>query len=257
MLILKKGDRGKDVARLQILLLSKLVPPLNIAIDGFFGETTETAVRLYQKQRSLKDDGVVGPQTWLALNQSISKCTNIDSGENGFQPNEITDWMNIAKAELGVSENTQDGQSNERIIEYHKETTLRATSDDVAWCSSFVNWVMKQAGYSGTKSAAAKSWLTWGRGLQQPMYGAITVIKGPPVFDRKTGSSSGYHVGFFIEDNDARTKLLGGNQKDKVCKMTFEKKTFEVQCYRFPEKKRAVNFHGSVYINSYRLMNNI
>lgn len=65
--------------------------------------------------------------------------------------------MPIAKAEMGIYENSAPGKHNKRIIEYHAVTTLKATTDETPWCSSFVNWVVKQAGYKGTDSALAKS----------------------------------------------------------------------------------------------------
>ncbi len=36
-------------------------------IDGNFGDTTEKAVRAFQRAKGLKVDGVVGPQTWTPL----------------------------------------------------------------------------------------------------------------------------------------------------------------------------------------------
>jgi hypothetical protein len=44
----------------------------------------------------------------------------------------------IAKAELGTTE-VPGTQNNPRILEYHATTTLKATTDEVPWCSSFVN----------------------------------------------------------------------------------------------------------------------
>lgn len=122
------------------------------------------------------------------------------------------DWMEIAKAELGVKE--KRGGENPRIIEYHSTTTLKAKEDEIPWCSAFVNWVMKQAGYKGTNSAAAKSWLNWGVEVTEDEdipYGAIAV------FTRQGGG----HVGFITDANDDSIKILGGNQSDMVCEKWF------------------------------------
>jgi hypothetical protein len=49
----------------------------------------------------------------------------------------------IATQELGVAEIYGDVH-NKRILEYHQATRLKATTDEVAWCASFVNWCLWQ-----------------------------------------------------------------------------------------------------------------
>lgn len=56
---LKRGMQGKAVRDLQMLL--------GINADGIYGCLTETAVRLYQKQHGLLEDGVCGEKTWAEL----------------------------------------------------------------------------------------------------------------------------------------------------------------------------------------------
>lgn len=116
-------------------------------------------------------------------------------------------WMRIAKNEVGVKE-IEGAQHNKRIIEYHATTTLKATTDEVPWCSSFVNWVLKQAECSTTKSAAARSWLKYGvkTDLQ---YGCIVITK------RGTNPAAG-HVGFCVKHDGKHVYLLGGNQSNTV-----------------------------------------
>jgi hypothetical protein len=66
-------------------------------------------------------------------------------------------------------------------------------------CSSFVNWALIKSGRKGTNSAAARSWLDWGIGLRDVREGAITVIKKKnATSDVRTGSTSGFHVAFYI-----------------------------------------------------------
>lgn len=57
--VLKRGDRGIDVARLQKLLA--------IEVDGDFGPQTSDVVIDFQKSHSLTADGVVGAATWSKL----------------------------------------------------------------------------------------------------------------------------------------------------------------------------------------------
>lgn len=114
----------------------------------------------------------------------------------------------IAKQEIGVKEVDGDG-NNPRILEYHDCTTLDACEDSVAWCSAFVNWCCKQADVVGTKSAAARSWLQWGRQLDKPVEGAIAILRRPP------NPASG-HVAFYVKELGGMVELLGGNQGDQV-----------------------------------------
>lgn len=123
----------------------------------------------------------------------------------------IPPWMVFATQELakGVHE-IRGPEHNPRILAYHAATSFKATTDEVPWCSSFVNWCMQQAGYEGTRSAAARSWLTYGDPLDAARYGAIAV------FARGKNPAQG-HVAFFTDWQDEDTMLiLGGNQHDAV-----------------------------------------
>jgi len=147
-------------------------------------------------------------------------------------------WLAIAEKELGQHE-VIDGD-NKRIVEYHASTSLKATKDEVPWCSSFVNWCIVQAGFKGTNSAAAKSWIKWGQELLMPEIGCVCIIrqrgKGA---DSATGSSSGYHVAFWISEGDGLIHLLGGNQSDQVKISRFKMSSYEILGYRRPVERRA------------------
>lgn len=80
-------------------------------------------------------------------------------------PREEFAWMPIAALELGVAETAGPG-SSARVLEYLASTNLHAAlakDDSTPWCSAFVNWCVEKAGFAGTDSAAARSWLGWGR----------------------------------------------------------------------------------------------
>ena len=53
--ILRKGDRGQEVARLQA--------KVGADIDGIFGSKTEAEVIDYQSRNDLGVDGLAGPET--------------------------------------------------------------------------------------------------------------------------------------------------------------------------------------------------
>jgi uncharacterized protein (TIGR02594 family) len=230
--MLKLGSKGADVERMQTLLNAMLKPSPRLRVDGDFGKKSHEALTRFQEARGLEVDGKVGPATWKALGQLPEPvpCVPVVPVMTPARP-----WMTIAEAEVGVRRNAAPGQHNERIIEFHKTTTLRATQDEVAWCSSFVNWVMVQSGRTGTKNALAKSWMGWGTELKEPQLGAITVIKKKnAVADKATGSTTGFHVAFFVSTTKTHVRLLGGNQSDSVKYSNFPLKEWDVKGYRWP-----------------------
>lgn len=143
-------------------------------------------------------------------------------------------WMRVALAEKWVHEVAGPG-NNPRIMEYHATTSLGRQPDSVAWCSSFVNWCLKQVGIRGTNSAAAASWANWGDPLDEPKYGCIVQIHhGAAGHDRSTGSSSGNHVAFFVRRTATHITLLGGNQSDQVKESDFRISGYQVRALRWP-----------------------
>jgi uncharacterized protein (TIGR02594 family) len=125
-------------------------------------------------------------------------------------------WFTIAKSKLGVHE-VPGPQADKFIVECLESTTLGEPmnqSDETAWCSAFVNRVMQLAGYQGTNSAWARSWLEWGREPADEEFGKGVIV----VLER--GENFG-HVGFLADWDDDRVKLLGGNQGDAVTEAWF------------------------------------
>ena len=65
--VLRRGAKGEAVRHLQELLTGQ-GHDLG-RLDGDFGERTDAAVRIFQKLKGLKTDGIVGAQTWAKLNK--------------------------------------------------------------------------------------------------------------------------------------------------------------------------------------------
>ncbi len=64
---LHKGNTGKTVRVLQVLLISANYSCGCYGVDGDFGEDTKAAVLNYQRDNGLNIDGVVGKETWTNL----------------------------------------------------------------------------------------------------------------------------------------------------------------------------------------------
>lgn len=230
---LRLGSRGPDVARLQSLLNSKLSPSPNLDEDGDFGPRTGAAVQKFQSQAGLSPDGVVGPKTWSALQTRAGGGPQPDS----TLPSVPADapWLAVARQELKLGVHEIPGaEANPRIIQYHATTSLKATSDETAWCSSFVNWCLKQVGVNGTNSAAAASWVNWGQNTAARP-GAVTVIYNAAAA-KSSLTASGNHVGFLIQETKTHYSILGGNQSDQMKVSNFPKSKWALKAYRWPKK---------------------
>lgn len=137
-----------------------------------------------------------------------------------IEETKVPDWLAIAKKEIGIKE-IMNGD-NPRIVEYHSATTLAAVEDSVYWCASFVCWCLESAGIQSTKSAWAKSYLSWGYPMDKPETGCIVI------FTRGTGG----HVGFYTGEDKEYIYVLGGNQGDQVNISPYSKANF--LGYRWP-----------------------
>lgn len=120
-------------------------------------------------------------------------------------------WFVAALGEYGTAE-VAGAASNPKITQYLRTTSLPAEGldDETPWCSAFVNWCMVQSGHKGTGSAAARSWLTWGKRVTVPQIGTVTVLW------RETPSSGKGHVAFFVRRDGHHVWLLSGNQGNRV-----------------------------------------
>jgi hypothetical protein len=63
-MLLHPGDHDRHVETLQRRLKAA---GAQIAVDGWYGDATEAAVRAYQAKHDLVADGIAGPRTWDAL----------------------------------------------------------------------------------------------------------------------------------------------------------------------------------------------
>ena len=65
--VLRKGNKGEVVKRLQEMLLQLGYDLGPCGADGDFGKCTEAAVKRFQRDRGLEADGICGPKTYAAL----------------------------------------------------------------------------------------------------------------------------------------------------------------------------------------------
>jgi uncharacterized protein (TIGR02594 family) len=120
--------------------------------------------------------------------------------------------LKIAAGELGIKE-IPGAENEKRIVDYAKESGFKnITDDETPWCSIFINWCCKEAGLQRTHRANARSWLSVGEPVEDPVPGDIVI------FWRERPDSWKGHVGIFLgfSKNRSRVFSLGGNQKNTV-----------------------------------------
>ena len=128
-------------------------------------------------------------------------------------------WLRTAlqEEEKEVKENSIAGKDNDRIVAYLKSTSLKGKiTDEIPWCSAFVNWCVKKSGTKGTNSAWAKNWNNWGESISKPKRGCIVVFERRY---KKKGAKKwtlGGHVGFYMGTDGGDILVLGGNQGNEI-----------------------------------------
>jgi uncharacterized protein (TIGR02594 family) len=269
-MILQSVGRGganlrSDVELVQTLVnkqIARLKPMRPLRVDGQVGPRTIGAIEEFQRRVIGMDapDGLVDRQgrTLKSLaNSTLTASTQSKIPLGARQADKPTPkwlsiavgeaiWLPVAFAEEGQKEKATLENNNPRILEYlrtlpylAKLETKQASGihlsdvDETAWCACFVNWCLLNSVKSGYPSAKAKDWLKYGRALDTPVPGAITVVYKTPKtsVDRKT-TASGYHVAFYVSGADASLTLFGGNQRNQVSEKNFA--GWEVQGYRWP-----------------------
>lgn len=204
----------------------QLIP--KIKEGGVFGKNTDKFVKRFQAIHNLGIDGIVGPKTWAMLKDEVRLVL---TPSNPVIVTASIPWMRYARDEVNQKE-IKGILHNPRIFAYHATTTLKASNDETAWCSSFVNWCLKQAGIKGTDSASAISWLKWGESSSAKS-GAIIVIYNKKAINLNL-TVSGNHVGFLIQETATHFHVLGGNQGDQVKISRYPKTSWALKGYRWP-----------------------
>lgn len=135
-------------------------------------------------------------------------------------------WMEEARTFLGLKEikGTQHAQA---ILDMWKAIKRGGIKDDeTPWCAAFVGACLERAGIQSTRFESAKSYLSWGEKLEQPVIGCVVV------FSRDGGG----HVGFVAgQSTSGNLLVLGGNQTNEVNIREFQ--LTRVTGYRWPSSE--------------------
>lgn len=135
-------------------------------------------------------------------------------------------WLTTARTQLGVTE-VPGFKSNPRIVEYQTATKQHETGDHIPWCAAYICWLFEKHGIESPRDARSRHFLKWGKEVDKPSLGTVTVLWRGRRDDGYTG-----HVGLWLAEDEDRVLLHGGNQRNRVSEAWYPKA--RVLGYRMP-----------------------
>ena len=132
----RKGDRGNKVKLIQEWLC---LHGFHLTIDKTFGPATDRAVKEFQKTKRLKQDGVVGPQTFGRLIQPMTTVLKNIAADGKSQSQLV-----VAYAEQHLAQHPREigGQNMGPWVRFYMKGHEGAI---YPWCAGFVSYILKQA----------------------------------------------------------------------------------------------------------------
>ena len=134
-----------------------------------------------------------------------------------------TEDMNITPYDLacrfkGIKE-IRGPEHNSQIVAILQRAVARIKSDEVAWCSAFVNYICWLLDLEQTNHLRARSWLRVGESVPlwkaKPGWDIVIFNRADGPMDINIINAPG-HVGFYHSHNWKNIQTLGGNQKNSV-----------------------------------------
>ncbi|MCC9063480.1 TIGR02594 family protein [Flavobacterium piscisymbiosum] len=160
-------------------------------------------------------------KTWFKYDKNVCNSGGIVPELSGRAPWMVLAWIEEAKKLVETGNNKEIQKFFDRTP-YEKSMKNNTTNETkISWCATFVNWIITAYGYKGLENydaVRALSWAKWSEGkeLKKPVYGAIAV---------KTRIGGG-HVGFVAGKKGNKIVILGGNQGDTLCCLTYSESDF-------------------------------
>lgn len=125
--------------------------------------------------------------------------------------------FDLAMRFVGVSE-VPGSKDNPAILAMLRLDNDWPESDEVPWCSGFVNVVAWLLRLPRSKSLRARSWLNVGCVVGMPELGDIVVLTRGKSAPGPEDTTAPGHVGFYagFSDDGLTVYVLGGNQDNSV-----------------------------------------
>lgn len=168
--MLEECSSGEWVSYAQQLLTDAGFPPQDHQIDGLFGPLTKEAVRDFQGTHGLTVDGIIGPQTWAALEgggaagslQFMQRPTidssgwlhwtvtssggTVAAGTSGGSFEMYRDSSTVASDSIPLASDVQDGQEsglNVNLLQYTPDDGTYQVSVQVGNEIEYLDYVVE------------------------------------------------------------------------------------------------------------------
>jgi N-acetylmuramoyl-L-alanine amidase len=187
---LKLGDTGDQVTKLQTWLTENNF--YNGEIDGNFGADTETAVKAFQKEVGLKEDGQVGDYTLLAMEQwdeyaEAATSTVSASSSSSSSSNKV--YSSASKSKTYQSKKVSAKKTNSKT-RYSNNRRGYINGMDCWAMSAYLSSKLSSQGYSVRTLQYATSMSSRHRSVQiyqngawvnAPQYSSLPKIYSPTI----------------------------------------------------------------------------
>jgi uncharacterized protein (TIGR02594 family) len=138
-------------------------------------------------------------------------------------------WVAVARYYVGQRE-IVGRRHNPNVLRWWIAIRAPFTNDETPWCAGFVGGILESVKLKSSRSAAARSYLKWGKKVASPTLGCVVVFERGPVNG---------HVGFVVgKDKKGNLMVLGGNQGNMVSIKAFARG--RVLGYRWPSEMPLV-----------------
>lgn len=209
-----------------------------LVIDGAFGRATLVAVRQFQLSAGLDDDGIVGPQTWQALNENAPE---IVTDETAIKQERLVSRIvatTITRAVLLEAVRWLDAEEDPPgsnvvtgLTEGYREYWQIPGSGGLPWCAIAVSqWIRLGLGLSAWQDTPMRRWLggvtqweNWAGGNGCMLPGVAPALPGDVFTMGRAGSMSDTsnhhragHCGLVLWADDTHIVTIEGNTSNRV-----------------------------------------
>jgi len=120
--LLKKGSTGQPVKDFEQGLKDLGYDPG--AVDGTFDDQTEAAVKAFQGNRGITADGIVGPTTWLNLDEADYSEPILKSGSRGLPVRRAQKRLTLAGYDTGGVDGVYGSKTATAVKRLQRESGL-------------------------------------------------------------------------------------------------------------------------------------